>query len=282
MWFLLAKLYLTIYHWCSYLGFNLRGPGFVLRRIKDERVLAVEKIKMFFNPAVAQCYFLNVVGKFNEPETHIFLNRLIEQLDDRVLFVDVGANIGEMVIDMARHPQVKLVVGIEPSAECVKACLRSAEINNFTNVRMVQKVANADGKPMIFNVSAIAPNSSSVFATENRRGEMIEGTTLDDELHDYRGPAIVLIDVEGAEKLVMLGGKTFIHENLPVIIFEFNEVTRRFCTMEEIQNILEKEYVIFRLRSDGFLDTTLSDTWNCVAVHRRSAMFSLCLSYVVS
>ncbi|HTR80007.1 MAG TPA: FkbM family methyltransferase [Bacteroidota bacterium] len=282
MWFWLAKIYLTVYQWCRSIGFNLRGAGFILRRIKGERVLAVEKIKMFFNPAVAQCYFLNIVGKFNEPETHIFLDRLITSLQGRVLVVDVGANIGEMVIDIARYPQVERVIGVEPGAECVKACLRSAELNNFTNIRMVQKVANADGQPMMFNVSAIAPNSSSIFVTEDRRGEMVEGTTLDIELRDYHGPAIFLIDVEGAEKLVILGGKNFIEQNRPIIIFEFNDVTRRFCTLEEIQNVLGNDYAIFRLRSDGLLDSVLTDTWNCVAVHRRSNMFSLCLSYAVS
>jgi FkbM family methyltransferase len=282
MWFWFAKAYSFLYGLChDYLGFNLRGMGFFMRRIRTEHVLTVEGVKMLLNPAVASCYIRNINGRFNEPETHIFLRRIIPLFDTPLLVVDVGANVGEMLVDAAQYPNVQHVIGIEPNPECAKACLRSAALNGFTKIRIVQKVANADGQPVTFNFSDVAPVSSSILAQENRHGELIEATTLDRELKEYTGSAILLIDVEGAEKLVMLGGKEFIEQNLPLIIFEFNDLTRRFCTLEEIQNVLGKEYIIFRLRGDGFLDSLLTKTWNCVAVHRRSSLFSFCQNFQV-
>ncbi len=279
-WFVIAKLYSLLYGFChDHLGVNLRGIGFFMRRIKTAHVLTVEGVKMYLNPAVSSCYIRNINGKFNEPETHVFLNHLITSFREPLIVVDVGANVGEMVIDAARYSNVREVIGFEPNRDCVEACLHSVALNKFANVRIIEKALNEDGKPVSFNFSANAV-LSSLLATVDRHGELIEATTLDLELGMYDCPAILLIDVEGAEKLVMLGGKKFIDRNVPVIIFEFNEQTRHFYTLQEITEILGKNYSVFRLRGDGLLDRGLDDTWNCVAVSSDSVFFEVCQSLI--
>jgi FkbM family methyltransferase len=281
MWFYLAKTYSFLYGIChDHFGVNIWGMGFFMRRIKKERVVTVDGIKMFLNPAVASCYIRNLNGRFNEPETHVFFREIITAFREPLLVVDVGANIGEMVIDAARYPNVKEVVGFEPNPSCVEACVKSVALNQFRNVRIINKAVNADGKPVTFNFSSVDAVLSSLVASEDRHGEVVGTTTLDRELSKYNGPVLLLIDVEGAEKLVMQGAKNFIGRNLPVIIFEFNDQTRRFFLLEELYEVLGKGYSLFRLRGDGKLDRALKKTWNCVALHRESPLYAVCAEQI--
>ncbi len=103
--FIAAKIYIKLYGICrDRFGITLRGMGFVLRRIHSDRVLEIAGKKLYFNHNVAACYNRLVNGEFNEPETHSFLNRIFETFQGNVFFVDVGANIGEMIVDVARVP----------------------------------------------------------------------------------------------------------------------------------------------------------------------------------
>jgi hypothetical protein len=75
-----------------------------------------------------------------------------------------------------------------------------------------------------------------------------------------------LIDVEGAELKVMQGGRNFIRNNQPLIIFEYNHVSRRYFTLDEIRKELGEGYHLYRLTATGHLDEDFSTTWNVVAL----------------
>ena len=196
------------------------------------------------------------------------------------MFVDVGANIGEMIVDVARYPNVVRVVGFEPNAECVKACQQTATLNNYRHVQIVQKVLNADGTPVIMFADA-TPLASSIVDKNNRNEVKVEATTLDAELLKFDEPAVILIDVEGAEVLVLQGGKRYIEVAQPLVIFEYNHVSRKFFSLDTIRTILGGTYVLFRLRHDGRLDQCFDETWNCVAVSSDSVFFEACHSLIV-
>jgi hypothetical protein len=77
---------------------------------------------------------------------------------------------------------------------------------------------------------------------------------------------ILLIDVEGAEPMVIRGGMEFIKQNNPMIIFEFNKVSKKHFNLIDIQNILGESYLIYRIKHDGSLDQDFSNSWNCAAI----------------
>ena len=85
----------------------------------------------------------------------------------------------------------------------------------------------------------------------------IDFVTLDDSLPDYLKNPILLIDVEGAELLVIRGGKNFIINNKSLIIFEYNTTSKKYFNIEDISKTL-KDYRIFRLNSKGLLDNNFS------------------------
>ena len=281
IWFVVARVYIKLYGFFrDRFGFTLRGMGFVLRRIGTDRVLNVSGRKLYLNHNVANCYNRLVNGEFNEPETHLFLKEIFGSASDRMMFVDVGANIGEMIVDVARYPSVVRLIGFEPNAECVKACRESARRNGDGHVEIVQKVLNADGSPVRMFADA-TPLASSIVDKGGRREENVEATTLDHELMKYREPAVILMDVEGAETLVLKGGKEYIERSHPLIIFEYNQVSRNFFSLDDVRAILGDNYSIFRLKGDGTLDRSFDETWNCVAVPDGSVFSDLCRSLIV-
>jgi hypothetical protein len=77
---------------------------------------------------------------------------------------------------------------------------------------------------------------------------------------------VLMIDVEGYEPKVLMGGGRFIERIQPLIIFEYNFVSKRYFRLGNIQDILGPGYRIYRLRVDGLLDGENEKAWNCVAI----------------
>jgi FkbM family methyltransferase len=166
------------------------------------------------------------------------------------------------------------VVGFEPHPECAAACRKSIELNSFKNVTFTQKVLSDSRKYVSFEFDSLSPNASKI--TE-KKDSLIEASTLDAELVTFYGNSIILMDVEGAELKVTKGGRSFIQRWRPLIIFEFNQVTKHYFSIDEMRDELGKEYCIYRLRSDdGKLDDQINEAWNCVAVHMSSPFYEAC------
>jgi len=281
-WLIVAKIYIKIYGICrDRFGITLRGMGFALRLVRTDHVLNVAGKKLFFNHNVAACYNRLVNGEFNEPETHVFLKRIFESHKGDAVFVDVGANIGEMIIDVGRYPNVVRILGFEPNGECVKACRKSIALNDYHHAQIVERILNADGKAVAMFADAI-PLASSIVDKGNRTEVTVGATTLDAEMRDFKEPAVILIDVEGAEALVLKGGKRYIETARPLIIFEYNDVSRKFFSLDTISTILGESYTLYRLRHDGRLDRSFESTWNCVAVSSGSVFSGPCQSLIAS
>lgn len=273
-WFYIGKYYSRI---CRYLGqkygLHLRGLGFLLRHITSDHVIAVHGQKMHLNHKVASCYEMLIDGHYNEPETHKFFAHLMERITFPVSFVDVGANVGEMITAFAQYDQVKSVLGFEPFPECAAACRVSAALNGHKKITIVEKALADSAGQAKFNFWQDSPGGSSLRDVSQVEASTVQTSTLDLELGDCSTAAVFLIDVEGAEPLVLMGGKEFIAANRPLIIFEYNTLSRRHFKLDDITNILGESYRIFRLRQDGYLDCNLTSTWNCVAIHQGSDFY---------
>ena len=249
----------------------MRGLGFLLRHIDKDRVIEVHGQKMYLNHKVAGCYDLLIDGHYNEPETHKFFALLMERLDFPVMFVDVGANVGEMITDLARYECVTSIVGFEPYPGCAYACRATAELNGHQKkICIIEKALSDRPGPAKFSFNQKSPGASSLKSVDELDASNVYASTLDIELGDCSTPAILLIDVEGAEPLVLAGGKQLMSANRPLIIFEYNALSRKYFTLDDIRSTLGPCYEIFRLRQDGHLDRDLSNTWNCVAIHDGS------------
>lgn len=265
---------------CRYInavfGVNPRGLGFALRLLKEDKVICVDGLKLLLNHNVASAYARPVTGSWTEPETHVLLNCVISRLAGPVSFIDVGANIGEMVVDAARHKNVEKVFAFEPIPECCRAIRETLRLNGFSNCEIVEKLVGETPGIARFSDDGRNSGGSSLYSEASKTASReVPITTLDAELPVTVQHAILLIDIEGHEPAALKGGAGFIKANKPLIIFEYNFVSKQHFTLEGIKEILGPEYRFYRLRQDGLLDDVVENAWNCVAVPHASQFESI-------
>ena len=273
---LFARLHEFVHERCK---INIPGLGFLLRSIGRDLELSVGGKILFMNHKVADNYARLIGGRFNEPETHILLDRALEIVGNKqtVVFVDVGANVGEFVLDYGDRDRISELYAFEPQPEQFLGIRHTLRLNSMARVTAVNKAVGAVSGIMAFKQATKNASSSGLLNAGSSRGTPfeVEVTTLDLELNNVSLPAILLIDVEGAELLVMQGGEQFIRRCKPLIIFEYNHVTRAHFSLDQIRQFLGSEYVLMRLRRDGHLDTDMSRTWNIVAIQKNGRFSSL-------
>jgi len=282
IWFVVSYLYAHFYRLLhNNLRINLPGLGWLMRSMKRDLVLQVRGVKLYMHRPIAGSNAMQLINRWNEPETHQFLDALMEGMDAPVTFIDVGANIGELVMDMARKECVKSVYAFEPVDDCVHSMAVSVALNAFHNVHLRHTAVSNKIGTVQFNYSATNPGCSGIDGSGNKIMQ-VPTTTLDIEFPQRIQNPILLIDVEGAEKDVLAGGASFVQRERPLIIFEYNNVSRSRFNLEQMRDVLGPEYEIYRLRQrDGLLDNDFDDTWNCVAIHRQSVYYSKCQPLIV-
>ena len=283
MMFFLARLYAHIVHFSSRrLGLSLPGLGWLLRRSRGEHVLHIEGRKFLFSRHGASMYGVMVLGRYAEPETHRFLTDVLAAVATDIRFVDVGAAVGEIVIDMAGHALVREVVAIDPDEDNLRAMEGSAQLNGFENIRTVQAVMSDRQETVHFLLNKNRGTSGHIARTAIVGSKPVQAMTLDGLLGVERAGAalkhILLIDVEGAEVKVLRGGRAFIERHQPLIVFEFNALSKQHFKLDDVREILGVDYDIYRLRADGRLDEEFQDSWNCVAVSSESCFHDACRS----
>ena len=155
-----------------------------------------------------------------EPELQ-YLDRF---LDASGVFVDVGANTGVYTLKAARHygPQ-GVVVAIEPFPEVLAVLQHSVRANGFNNVRL-RNLCLSDctgartlwqnfGKPNSFSLVQRDPNACSFSTLAVTLDDLLGWEGLDSL--DY-----LKLDVEGAEREVLLGARQMIEKHRPIIQME--------------------------------------------------------------
>jgi FkbM family methyltransferase len=269
--YLLIKTYTKIYvQFLRKEGVVPRGLGVLQRLTTEDRILRVAGYSFYVSAEVADSYGMLTGGYFSEPETHAFLDHILQQLDG-VTFVDGGCNVGEFVIAVGCGSSADRVVGYDIHPGCIEACRQSIQLNGLEDRCTVHfRGLGADAGSAHVNFGQHAPQGTNLFDEDGRETRTVEISTLDREMEKGilagEAPYVVLLDVEGYECEILKGASAFVKRHWPLIVFEYNVVSRQFFTLNEIQQVLGDEYTIYRLAPDGYLDRQLDETWNCVAI----------------
>lgn len=257
------------------LSINIPGLGFLLRQIKKDYFIDFPSGKLFFNHKIADNYGRLINGRYNENETHLFLNKIFQNRND-YSFVDIGANVGEFMLDYSSRKEiVKRVFLFEPQKEQIKALKETIRINNFNHCDLIEKAVSNKTGTLRFNVNSNNTTASGI-SHDNSSNVIVETTTIDEYFDDNTSsPFVFLIDAEGAELSIFQGGRKFIKNNQPLMIFEYNHISKKHFNLEDVKSELGSNYSIYRLRKDGSLDENLINTWNLVAFPNNNSFFKI-------
>jgi FkbM family methyltransferase len=263
----LYKIFLKI-SWFLFdrLNIKIRGIGVASDYIKFEFPFLFNGCEFRFLPIACRSYGLLPAGLPNEPETHIFLNSILNISTKPVIFVDIGASIGEFVITMANDKRVTKVYAFEPHPKTFMA-LNALASGLKGKIELFQAAVGEKKGELLFSPSDKSPTGAGLGSVHKDSAISVTVCRIDETLgaiEDF--PTIVLIDIEGGELSAIRGGLSFIGSRQPLVIFEYNMVSKNFFTLEQMQESL-KDYNFFRLQSfTGKLDKNLVDTWNIVAI----------------
>jgi FkbM family methyltransferase len=265
---LFIKIYAKIYEIIHYLfSINIPGLGFLYRRIKENRFLDVKNKKLFFNSKIADNYGMLVNNTFNEKETHSFLNHVFNNNNiNNFHFVDIGGNIGEFVLDYSDHENINNITVFEPQPEQSFSIEQTIAANKFTKTNLIKRPVSSKVEEILFNFNETNSTASGI-TNDIQLGTKLTATTIDNEFSNINNSTFVfLIDTEGAELSIMRGGENLIKNTQPLIIFEYNHVTCKHFTIDDVRNTLGKNYTIYKLNKYGKLTSDLNNIWNLVAL----------------
>lgn len=266
MFLRLAKTYAHLYALVKeHAGWNLKGLGWLLNHVTDDAVIESDGVRFFFDHRIAGSYVTMIAGYCNEPETPAFIAATLEKLGGNAVVVDVGASVGDIALRAATYARVSRVLAFEAHPVAASALRRSITLNGWSHVQVFEELVG-DGAAYPFEPSDINSSASGIVAGSN--GPLMQSMRLDERLADVTGPLIMVIDVEGAEPIVLRGAAQTIARLKPVIIFEYNDVSRRRYALSEVRALLGDGYEIYRLTRAGQLDDDCEHAWNCVALPR--------------
>ena len=186
--------------------------------------------KRTINGTVVRIPYVGNHGRKNTKEHEDFLDRFLESSLDNIsgAFIDVGANIGQILIKVKTHSPTVQYIGFEPSAFCASYAERVIDINGFTKAQIFPFALSDKFQFLTFFHSDGADEQATTvpdFWTErNARSKVKKVACLrgDDVISrlDVGKIGILKIDVEGGELEVLKGFEQTIVRDKPLILVE--------------------------------------------------------------
>jgi FkbM family methyltransferase len=167
----------------------------------------------------------NIYAGLHEfPEMGFLLHFL--RRDD--LFVDVGANVGSYTI-LASAAVGSRSIAFEPVPDTYKRLVENIRLNHLDDkARCMNKGVGDQPGEIAFTTDSDTVNHALADDERCENQVVVEVTSLDIALRD-EDPALIKIDVEGYETLVMKGAKeTLRKETLHAVIMELNGSSSRY------------------------------------------------------
>jgi FkbM family methyltransferase len=154
------------------------------------------------------------------------IDRLREFVPSGALVIDVGANVGFFSLRFAKWVgEVGEVISIEPEDRNYNSLILALKRENFLNrVHALKAVAAAAPGTMFLEINPVHPADHKL--SRDGSGLPVPAVTLDDLVQD-KGclrPALVKIDVQGAEMLVLKGAADILKTAGPALFIELHEV----------------------------------------------------------
>jgi protein O-GlcNAc transferase len=138
--------------------------------------------------------------------------------------LDIGANCGLYALSMARAVgENGHIVAVEPSSSSAEFLRAGVSVNGFGNVDVVQSaLSNRVGTAQLHLSENSELNALTVAGPISGSSEPVELKTLDVLVEEFRLDQLdfVKMDAEGEEQRIIEGGRAFLRNQSPLIMYE--------------------------------------------------------------
>ena len=219
-----------------------------------EKIIHNKKI-IFFCPSLQS--FSRVQSLYTkEPETLSWMDNFQPHNSKKIVFWDIGANIGLYSIYAAAKFKDIEIISFEPSTSNTRTLSRNISINNFESKISIFPLALSDKENIIsyFNETTFSEGGSISNFNSNidYRGEIVKenqiknkynlfGTSIDNLILNkiLKVPNYIKIDVDGIEHFILKGAENLLkNQNLKELFIEMNPTYVK--QYEFINNIMEE------------------------------------------
>lgn len=145
------------------------------------------------------------------------------------VFWDIGANYGFMSIWVHRHLEGRVqITAFEPNPVVLRELSGNLTLNGCSDVRLEELcLSDSEGEVTFFTSEDQSWNATLIASFASEHGESVEvrvrSTTIDRYLLGHPEPKVMKLDVEGAEHLVIAGGRDFLRRSDVAVVAEYNE-----------------------------------------------------------
>lgn len=194
----------------------------------------LKKNLIFFTPNDLTKWLVNTTLT-KEPETINWINNFKKK---KIIFWDIGANLGLYSIYAAIKHKNILIYSFEPSVNNLRILSRNIFINNLQKKIIINQIPLTNKKDRYLSMnqrSFIEGDALNTFGekfnfegkeTKSTHNYQIYGTTIDSLISgkSTRPPNYIKIDVDGIEHLILSGGKKLLqNKSILSIIIEIND-----------------------------------------------------------
>lgn len=181
----------------------------------------IEGIKLYVSGKdKARAHSFLVEDNYEPYQTQIFKGLIFPKMT----FVNIGAHIGYYALLAAKLMKNQgRIFAFEPDPLNFNLLLKNIKLNRFTNISVFQKaISNKRGRAKLFlNQKDLGKHSLSFVNAESDNFVEVETATLDDFFKEKKID-LILVDAEGAEGIILEGGKETIKKNRKIkLIVEF-------------------------------------------------------------
>ena len=156
------------------------------------------------------------------------LEAITSHLSKDDIFFDLGAHIGQYTL--AASPLCRGVHSFEPVPDSFKLLQRNIQANRLANVSANQcAVSDTCGEVTIYESDVDTLDRSSLRAPSGTSGRSFVVPSISIDVYATQHkiiPALIKIDVEGAEIPVLRGASSLLREKHPTLIVEVDKVNQ--------------------------------------------------------
>ena len=222
---------------------RLRPSGTVLARVRGQR--------MYVRPESSHlAASLITTGDWEKRETEVFM----AAIEPGMTVLDLGANIGYYTLIAAQlvGPSGR-VIAFEPDPANYDLLVKNVAVNGHTNVTAIRAAVADEAKraPLYLDHG----HWGESLAEQNISGSVgwveVDVVTLDGVVRDKRWTTpvgLMKIDVQGAEGLVLRGGRGLFERDLPRILMELEPDRLRTMATEPLDLLRDFEALGYRIQ----------------------------------